>query len=71
VELLPSGYVATPQPWRTATTVDGVFAAGDVIDDSYPLPPYCMNERAASHAVRVRYPRTVTRARCRYIRLAA
>jgi len=35
LELTPSGYVVTPHPWRTATTVEGVFAAGDVIDDYY------------------------------------
>ncbi|HEY0930281.1 MAG TPA: thioredoxin-disulfide reductase [Gemmatimonas sp.] len=28
------GYIKVA-PWRTATTVDGVFAAGDVIDDYY------------------------------------
>jgi thioredoxin reductase (NADPH) len=25
----------TPTSWRTATTVEGVFAAGDVIDEYY------------------------------------
>ncbi len=35
LELTPHGYVRTPQPWRTATTVEGVFAAGDVMDDYY------------------------------------
>ena len=35
IELTPSGYVVTPYPWRTATSVEGVFAAGDVIDDYY------------------------------------
>lgn len=34
VELTPKGYIKT-QPWRTATSVDGVFAAGDVMDDYY------------------------------------
>jgi thioredoxin reductase (NADPH) len=34
LELTPHGYVKT-QNWRTATTVDGVFAAGDVMDDFY------------------------------------
>jgi thioredoxin reductase (NADPH) len=29
------GYIVTPVSWRTATTVDGVFAAGDVIDEYY------------------------------------
>ncbi len=35
LELEPSGYVRTPSPWRTATTVPGVFAAGDVMDSYY------------------------------------
>jgi thioredoxin reductase (NADPH) len=35
VELTPHGYIRTPKAWRTATTVDGVFAAGDVMDDYY------------------------------------
>ena len=34
VDLTPHGYIKT-QPWRTATSVDGVFAAGDVMDDYY------------------------------------
>ena len=34
LELTPHGYVRT-RPWRTATSVDGVFAAGDVMDDYY------------------------------------
>ncbi|HEY0672567.1 MAG TPA: thioredoxin-disulfide reductase [Longimicrobiales bacterium] len=34
LELTPHGYIKT-QPWRTATSVDGVFAAGDVMDDYY------------------------------------
>lgn len=29
------GYVATPSPWRTATSAKGVFAAGDVMDSYY------------------------------------
>jgi thioredoxin reductase (NADPH) len=35
VDLKPSGYVETPVPWRTQTSVPGVFAAGDVMDDYY------------------------------------
>jgi thioredoxin reductase (NADPH) len=35
LELEPSGYVRTPSPWRTATSVNGVFAAGDVMDSYY------------------------------------
>ena len=34
LELTPHGYVKT-SPWRTATNVPGVFAAGDVMDDYY------------------------------------
>ena len=33
--LTQHGYVKLPQPWRTVTSVDGVFAAGDVMDDYY------------------------------------
>jgi thioredoxin reductase (NADPH) len=33
--LTPKGYLHTPQPWRTCTTIEGVFAAGDVADDYY------------------------------------
>ncbi len=34
IELTASGYIRVEQ-WRTATTVEGVYAAGDVIDDYY------------------------------------
>jgi thioredoxin reductase (NADPH) len=35
VELKENGYVKTPVPWRTQTSVPGIFAAGDVMDDYY------------------------------------
>jgi thioredoxin reductase (NADPH) len=35
LELTPGGYIRLPQPWRTTTSVEGVFAAGDVMDDYY------------------------------------
>jgi thioredoxin reductase (NADPH) len=35
VDLKENGYVATPVPWRTETSVPGIFAAGDVMDDYY------------------------------------
>jgi thioredoxin reductase (NADPH) len=35
LELTPYGYIRTAEPWRTATSVEGVFAAGDVMDDYY------------------------------------
>jgi thioredoxin reductase (NADPH) len=35
VELKENGYVSTPIPWRTQTSVPGIFAAGDVMDDYY------------------------------------
>ncbi len=35
VELKDNGYVKTPVPWRTVTSVPGIFAAGDVMDDYY------------------------------------
>ena len=35
VDLDDVGYIATPQSWRTATSVEGVFAAGDVMDSYY------------------------------------
>lgn len=34
LDLTPHGYVKV-RPWRTATSVDGVFAAGDVMDDFF------------------------------------
>jgi thioredoxin reductase (NADPH) len=34
VDITPHGYIKTA-PWRTSTTVPGVFAAGDVMDDYY------------------------------------
>jgi thioredoxin reductase (NADPH) len=35
VALDKKGFVATPKSWRTATSVEGVFAAGDVMDPYY------------------------------------
>lgn len=35
IKLRPNGYIETPVPWRTVTSVPGVFAAGDVMDDYY------------------------------------
>ncbi|TFG66897.1 MAG: thioredoxin-disulfide reductase [Gemmatimonadales bacterium] len=35
IELKPNGYIAMPVSWRTVTSVPGVFAAGDVMDDFY------------------------------------
>jgi thioredoxin reductase (NADPH) len=35
IELDEKGFIVTPKPWRTATSVDGVFAAGDVMDPYY------------------------------------
>ena len=35
VELKDNGYIQLPVAWRTNTSVEGVFAAGDVFDDNY------------------------------------
>ena len=35
LKLKPNGFVETPTSWRTGTSVPGVFAAGDVMDDYY------------------------------------
>ena len=35
IALKENGYVDLPTPWRTETSVPGVFAAGDVMDDYY------------------------------------
>ncbi len=35
VELDKKGFIVTPKSWRTATSVEGVFAAGDVMDPYY------------------------------------
>ena len=35
VDLHDAGYIVTPEPWRTCTSVPGVFAAGDVMDSYY------------------------------------
>ncbi|MEO5509309.1 MAG: thioredoxin-disulfide reductase [Longimicrobiales bacterium] len=35
LELDPAGYICTPHPWRTATSVEGVFCSGDVMDAYY------------------------------------
>jgi thioredoxin reductase (NADPH) len=35
LQLNDKGYVVWKQPFRTATSVEGVFAAGDVADDYY------------------------------------
>jgi len=35
VELTPTGYIKWTKPFRTYTSVEGVFAAGDVADDYY------------------------------------
>jgi thioredoxin reductase (NADPH) len=35
LDLHATGYIVTPFAWRTCTSVDGVFAAGDVMDSYY------------------------------------
>lgn len=35
IELKPNGYIELPVAWRTETSVPGVYAAGDVMDDYY------------------------------------
>jgi len=35
VKLKPNGYIEMPVAWRTNTSVPGVFACGDVMDDYY------------------------------------
>ena len=35
VQLKDNGYIHMPHAWRTETSVRGVFAAGDVMDDNY------------------------------------
>jgi thioredoxin reductase (NADPH) len=35
LDLTEHGYVCCTKPWRTVTSVDGVFAAGDVMDDYF------------------------------------
>lgn len=35
LELTPAGYIRLATAWRTVTSVEGVFAAGDVMDDYY------------------------------------
>ncbi|MEE8573045.1 MAG: FAD-dependent oxidoreductase, partial [Gemmatimonadota bacterium] len=35
VDLKDNGYISMPVSWRTETSVPGVFAAGDVMDDFY------------------------------------
>ncbi|MDR1960436.1 MAG: FAD-dependent oxidoreductase [Planctomycetaceae bacterium] len=35
IDLQPNGYIVRPVPFRTNTSVPGVFAAGDVADDYY------------------------------------
>ncbi|MFQ5713389.1 MAG: thioredoxin-disulfide reductase [Candidatus Scalinduaceae bacterium] len=35
VELDKKGFIVTPKSWRTVTSVEGIFAAGDVMDPYY------------------------------------
>jgi thioredoxin reductase (NADPH) len=35
IRLDKKGFIVTPKSWRTATSVEGVFAAGDVMDPYY------------------------------------
>ncbi len=35
IALHGNGYIVTPEGWRTTTSVEGVFAAGDVMDSYY------------------------------------
>jgi len=35
LDLLPNGYILTPDGWRTRTSVEGVFVAGDAMDSYY------------------------------------
>ena len=35
IELKDNGYIRPAEGWRTATNIEGVFAAGDVMDDYY------------------------------------
>ncbi len=35
LDLGEDGYLITPTPWRTQTSVEGIFAAGDVMDSYY------------------------------------
>ncbi|HSW30437.1 MAG TPA: thioredoxin-disulfide reductase [Longimicrobiales bacterium] len=35
VKLKANGYIEMPVPWRTHTSVEGIFACGDVMDDYY------------------------------------